>query len=88
MEEAGIYGKIMGKRLGKWKYRKIEKGGVFNEGTMFAMYVTGELTHWPEIRKRIWVRTHVNLHVYMHVISPVKRHSHSSLNLCNFNLLI
>ncbi|KMZ74100.1 Nudix hydrolase 18, mitochondrial [Zostera marina] len=55
LEEAGIYGKIMGKRLGKWKYRKIEKGGVFNEGTMFAMYVTGELTHWPEIRKRIWV---------------------------------
>lgn len=57
VEEAGIHGKIMGKSLGKWKYRKIGSDGVFNEWSMFALYVTEELRQWPEIRRRMWVRT-------------------------------
>jgi 8-oxo-dGTP pyrophosphatase MutT (NUDIX family) len=48
-EEAGVAGKLDGKRLGEFVY---EKAGMKFKVKVFAMYVTKVADRWPERKKR------------------------------------
>jgi len=53
-EESGLIGQIGNRRLGSYIY---EKRGALRQVDLYALAVTKELKHWPEMneRKRLWM---------------------------------
>ncbi|KAK1439316.1 hypothetical protein QVD17_05132 [Tagetes erecta] len=56
MEEAGVFGSLDERMLGKWHFKSKSNDALY-EGYMFPLLVEEQLDLWPEkdIRQRIWV---------------------------------